>query len=86
VKGKRNAPGTELRQTAVVRIRIRPDLKRKLEEIAEAEDRKLSTMARLLLKFAIAQCQRAGSMGELMRATLTLPAKEAKDIGPGNGA
>ena len=55
---------------AQISLRVRQDLRRELEGIAEHERRKLGNVAEVLLEWAILQLRVAGSVERLMRVQL----------------
>lgn len=56
---------------APVSIRVRQDLRRELEGVAERERRTLGNVAEALLEWAALQLRVAGTVDRLMKAQLT---------------
>jgi len=56
---------------AQISIRVRQDLRRELEGVAERERRKLGNVAEALLEWAALQLRVAGSVERLMKVQLT---------------
>jgi hypothetical protein len=56
---------------AQISVRVRQDLRRELEGVAERERRKLGNVAEALLEWAALQLRVAGSVDRLMKVQLT---------------
>jgi len=54
-------------QKAYISLRARPDLRREMEEFANKERRKLANVAEMLIEWAWAQLEAAGSLDRLLK-------------------
>ncbi|MGB8473513.1 MAG: hypothetical protein WCE61_05435 [Candidatus Acidiferrum sp.] len=55
---------------AQISLRVRQDLRRELEGVAERERRKLGNVAEVLLEWAVLQLRVAGTIDRLLRVQL----------------
>lgn len=67
---------------AQISLRVRQDLRREMEEFAYKERRKLGNVGEVLLEWAWAQLQLAGSVDRLLK--FEIRSKAAKRIDRGN--
>ncbi len=62
---------------AQISVRVRQDLRRELEGVAERERRKLGNVVETLLDWAALQLRVAGTVERLMRVQLTKPKEKS---------
>lgn len=61
---------------AQISLRVRQELRRELEGVAERERRKLGNVAEVLLEWAVLQLRVAGTIERLMKVQLTNKGKK----------